>query len=166
VTSTWENSSRPQTTHKSGKSDENLLDNLAAAGVGALVMASFGVAVIVVCKRCKRREESPPFPHVAVEAAAVDDDGYLVPVAEHRTREDAPVLFPHAPEAVDDDAYMTPIPSREGSTGSDIGESHSLAIPSLGDRANLYERPEYPDYTVPNPVYEPLRHLYETTMTI
>ncbi|KAK7495408.1 hypothetical protein BaRGS_00013347, partial [Batillaria attramentaria] len=154
-------------------SSANLQDNkttmgevIAAAVVSGLVMASVGVAVFVVYKLIKRKHESPPFPHVAVEAAAVDDDGYLVPVAEHRTREDAPVLFPHAPEAVDDDAYMTPIPSREGSTGSDIGESHSLAIPSLGDRANLYERPVHPDYTVPNPVYEPLRHLYETTMTI
>ncbi|KAK7483837.1 hypothetical protein BaRGS_00024945, partial [Batillaria attramentaria] len=74
----------------------------------------------------------------------------------------APMLFPHAPEAVDDDGHMTPVSSREGSTGSEIGESHSLAMPSLGDRANLYERPEHPDYTVPNPVYEPLRHLYQT----
>ncbi|KAK7495432.1 hypothetical protein BaRGS_00013371, partial [Batillaria attramentaria] len=130
------------------------------------------IVTIIACARKGRRSvdleasvrqeaERPPFPHVAVEAAAVDDDGYLVPVARRRTREDAPMLFPHAPEAVDDDGHMTPVSSREGSTGSEIGESHSLAMPSLGDRANLYERPEHPDYTVPNPVYEPLRHPYQ-----
>ncbi|KAK7483811.1 hypothetical protein BaRGS_00024919, partial [Batillaria attramentaria] len=47
-TSTWENLSQ--------KSDSDLLQNLAAGGVGALVMALVGGTVVVVCKRCKGKK--------------------------------------------------------------------------------------------------------------
>ncbi|KAK7495401.1 hypothetical protein BaRGS_00013340 [Batillaria attramentaria] len=64
--------------------DDSVLDNIAAAGVGALVMASVGVTVIVVCKRCKGEEAEVVPEQLArdysdvvdtVENTAVDESG-------------------------------------------------------------------------------------------
>ncbi|KAK7483833.1 hypothetical protein BaRGS_00024941, partial [Batillaria attramentaria] len=71
---------------------------------------------------------------------------------------------PSAPEAVSDDGYLTPVSSAQAPTGAGVTDNSSLSS-SSETLSRPYERPVNPDYTIPNPVYEPLRHLYQTVST-
>ncbi|KAK7476813.1 hypothetical protein BaRGS_00031895, partial [Batillaria attramentaria] len=61
--------------------------------------------------------------------------------------------------ATDYEGYLVPVQAKKG---ADAGGLISPARVSSEDVSDSYERPVNPDYTTPNPVYQPLRHLYET----
>ncbi|KAK7495364.1 hypothetical protein BaRGS_00013303 [Batillaria attramentaria] len=102
--------------------------------------------------------ELPAVPHAAAEA--VPDQGYLTPVPTPKATRDAPSCSPRAQQALPDDGYLTPAPSRKATADTDENRAAALLPPE--DCSESYERPVNPDYTTPNPPYEPLRSLYET----
>nr|KAG5695614.1 hypothetical protein BaRGS_032254 [Batillaria attramentaria] len=76
--------------------------------------------------------------------------------------DNTPVFFHADTEAGPDDGYLTPVPTRKSKRGAAGGRDRTPASLSSEDYSESYERPVNPDYTTPNPQYEPLRHLYES----
>ncbi|KAK7483817.1 hypothetical protein BaRGS_00024925, partial [Batillaria attramentaria] len=107
------------------------------------------------------QDDSPPPSHEAFEIPNAAADAVLVPTPEptRESRRDAPVLSPPTQEAV---GYLTPVPSRKTTAGAGVTDNRTSAVSSSEICSGSYERPVNPDYTTPNPPYEPLRHLYET----
>ncbi|KAK7495365.1 hypothetical protein BaRGS_00013304 [Batillaria attramentaria] len=132
------------------------------SGTGAIVIACVSIVavaatVITIILVCAKRE-LPEVPHAAAEA--VPDQGYLTPVPTPKATRDAPSCSPRAQQALPDDGYLTPAPSRKATADTDENRAAALLPPE--DCSESYERPVNPDYTTPNPPYEPLRSLYET----
>ncbi|KAK7481773.1 hypothetical protein BaRGS_00027021 [Batillaria attramentaria] len=105
--------------------------------------------------------DTPVFSHADNEAGP--DDGYLTPVPTRKSKRGAHVCSPRSGGAIADDGYLIPEPSRQARTaGAASRRDRTPASLSSEDYSESYERPVNPDYTKPNPQYEPLRHLYES----
>ncbi|KAK7473404.1 hypothetical protein BaRGS_00035331, partial [Batillaria attramentaria] len=156
----------------SGANDESRTTDI-WSGTGAIVItcvvivgitATVITIIVVRAKKDRRHYDSQPRPRT--------------PTDDHNNREieerhDAPAYHlyseipdnispPAAQEAAPNDGYLTPLPSRAAKQGADGIDLISSARVSSEDVSDSYERPVNPDYTTPNPVYQPLRHLYET----